>query len=193
MPEHAPKRMTYAEYLEADDASEVKLEFVDGQAVAMTGGSIAHVVVIGNVHHELRKALDSRGCRVFVSDARLWIPAFEQSRYPDAMVVCGDIVYDDDDDPQALLNPTVIVEVVSPSTEGRDRGDKAAEFRTLPSVQQIVFINPRSRRIEVLTRADEAWVLHDVPSAGPLELSSIDVRIELAELWRGVPPARPAT
>jgi len=124
------------------------------------------------------------------SERRLWIPLFEQARYPDGMVVCDEPEYDEPDNPQAVLNPTVVFEVLSPSTEGKDRGEKAAEYRSIPSVRSLVFLDPRTRRIEVLTRTDDnAWLLRDVPAAGPLELASIGVSLDVDELWKGVPDA----
>lgn len=184
MSEPAPKRLTYSEYLDADEASDEKLEYVDGQAVAMTRGTLNHATVIQNASFELRKVLEGRPCRAFAADFRLWIPLFERARFPDGMVVCGEPEYDDPEDPTALLNPSVVIEVLSPSTEGSDRGVKATEYRSLPSVQHLVFLDPRTRHAEVLSRTEDAWILRDVPADGTLELPAIGVKLPAEVFWR---------
>ncbi|NOY24800.1 MAG: Uma2 family endonuclease [Oligoflexia bacterium] len=116
MADAARQRMTYAEYRAVDDAAGAKHEFVDRTAVAMTGGTLAHARLISNLHYVLRQALAGRHCEAFGSEARVLIPLFRNARYPDASVVCGEL-QTDEEDPDAITNPVVLVEVLSDGTE----------------------------------------------------------------------------
>src|SRR5437868_3265704 len=119
----ARTRLTPEEYLAFERSSEIKHEYVDGEIFAMSGGTRAHSLVGGNVLGEIRAALSERDCEVHGSDIRIKIPATGRYVYPDASVVCGEALFEDDEE-DTLLNPKVIVEVLSRSTEPYDRGDK---------------------------------------------------------------------
>lgn len=181
----AEQRATVADYLAAHEASAEKLEFVDGQIIAMTGGSYAHTSIIDNLFFTLRLTLRGRPCRAHSSEARFRSPVFRSIRYPDGQVICGDVIFDEDD-PDAITNPTAVFEVLSPSTEATDRGDKAIEYRSTPSVQHVVFVSSRRRHVEVLTRQpDDTWLLTEAGS-GTLALSALELQLDVEDLYEGV-------
>jgi Uma2 family endonuclease len=163
-------RLSELEYLAFERSSELRHEYADGEIFAMSGGTLEHSAIAANVIGELRNALLGR-CRVLTSDMRVKIPARKRYVYPDASVVCGAAELEDDRH-DTLLNPRVIVEVLSESTEAYDRGDKFAQYRTVPSIQQYVLASQTEPRIEVFTRqADRSWTLRVY---GPGEHAGLD-------------------
>ncbi len=130
---------TPAEYLAWERAAPDKHEFLGGEIFAMAGASFAHNKIVGNIVGELRDALRDRPCDVTPSDLRVKIPAVGLYTYPDAVVVCGEPQFEDDK-LDTLLNPTVIVEVLSDSTEAYDRGKKFRYYRTIPSLRDYVLV-----------------------------------------------------
>ncbi|MBI2216263.1 MAG: Uma2 family endonuclease [Candidatus Rokubacteria bacterium] len=176
-------RMTYAEYLELERSSEVKHEYLRGEAFALAGGSPEHSRLAANLIGELRAALRGRPCAVFTSDARVRIEATDRTTYPDVSVVCHRLQHAADD-PEAIVNPVVIVEVLSGATEADDRGEKFAHYRRLPSLREYVLVSQRATRIEVYRRQDDRWVLAEAGAGEALRLESIDVALSVDEVYR---------
>jgi len=176
--------LSYAAYLEAERAADRKHEFVAGEVYARAGGTIEHNRIASQALLELGVALRGRPCRAINSDQRLRIADADMSCYPDVTIVCGDDLRADDDD-DALTNPTVVLEVLSPSTEAHDRGAKFAALRTLPSLQQFVLLHQARRQAEVFTRSDDgSW--HLTFHSERLPLSSLDIEVDLAAVYEGV-------
>lgn len=176
-------RMTYAQYLDLERASEIKHEYLRGEIFAMAGGSPGHSRLAANVIGELRTALRGRPCAVFTSDARVRIEATDRATYPDVTVVCGRLETAPDD-PDSIVNPVVIVEVLSDATEADDRGEKFAHYRRLGSLQEYLLVSQRAQRIEVYRRRDDRWVLDEAGAGETLRLASIDVAISVDEVYR---------
>lgn len=152
-------RMTYAEYLAFEAASETKHEYVNGEVFAMAGGTITHGALAGAVITALSNALRDRSCRVLSSDVRVRSKVTGISTYADVTVVCQKIEVDDDD-PHGVLNPRLIVEVLSDSTEGYDRGAKAAHYRRIASLREYVLVAQGEPLIEVYRRNERGnWEL----------------------------------
>jgi Uma2 family endonuclease len=152
-------RMSYAEYLAFEHASETKHEYLDGEVFAMAGGTITHSALAGAIITALSNALRDRRCRVLASDARVRSKKTGLATYPDVTVVCQSIEVDDDD-AHGVLNPTLIVEVLSESTEGYDRGAKAAHYRRIPSLREYVLVSQHEPLIEVYRRNERGnWEL----------------------------------
>ena len=164
MPAQPQPRLTPEQYLELDRASEFRHEFYQGRMYAMSGGSHTHAIVISNLNRELGIALKSRPCLVTTSDVRVRVSRGALYTYPDVVVVCDSPRYADDRR-DTLLNPALIVEVLSPSTEASDRGFKSAQYRTLESVQEYALVSQTEPRIEVFRRQPSGdWLLSE--SAG---------------------------
>lgn len=175
--------MSYAEYLEAERVAETRHEYLRGEVYAMAGGSPEHARLAAAVSGELRVALRDKPCAVFSSDLRVRIEETDRTTYPDVTVVCGErqvSVVDRD----ALTNPTLIVEILSDSTESDDRGEKFAHYRRIASLQEYVLVSQRARRIEVFRRTADGWTLHEAGPTETLQLASIDATLSVDELYR---------
>jgi Uma2 family endonuclease len=176
--------MTYAEYLDLERASEVKHEYLRGEVFAMAGGTPEHSRLAANVIRELGSALRDRPCIVFTSDARIRIVATDRATYPDVSVVC-DRIEPAADDPDAITNPVVIVEVLSDATEADDRGEKFAHYRRLPSLREYVLVSQRAARIEVYRRQpDQRWMLGEAGAGQTVALESLGVAVAVDEVYR---------
>ncbi len=172
-------QMTYAEYVASEAVSPVKREYVRGQVYAMAGGSVEHAALALAIAGELREALRGKPCRVYGSDLRVRILDTDMATYPDATVVCGRLETAPDD-MNGVVNPTLLVEVLSESTEAYDRGAKAAHYRRIPSLKEYVLVAQDEARIEVYRRNDEGgWVLHEARSGQQIELRSVGVMLDV--------------
>jgi Uma2 family endonuclease len=176
-------RFTPEQYLALERKSDCKHEFHNGFISAMAGASSEHNLIAGNLHGETRSQLKGRSCRVYMSDMRLRITATGLYTYPDVMAVCGEPRFSDDE-VDTLLNPTMIAEVLSPSTESYDRGDKFAHYCQLTSLQEYVLIAQDKVRVERFTRQGNQWVLTEFKSLDDtLPLASIGCEIALREIY----------
>jgi Uma2 family endonuclease len=175
--------MTYAEYLAAEDTSEVKHEYLRGQVWAMAGGTIEHGRLAGAVVAALTQALRGKPCVVLTSDVRIRVEDTDRSTYPDVSVVCGTREVSAID-PNALANPKVLVEVLSDSTEADDRGEKFAHYRRIPSLQGYVLVSQRTQRIEVYTRKGDEWVLGEAGPGQVVRVHAVDVELSVDEIYR---------
>ncbi len=176
--------MTEAEYLAYDASHEGRHEFINGELLDMAGGSVAHALVIANVTAVLHAALRGAPCRAFSNDLRVHLGETGLYAYPDVTVVCGRPELTATQ-PPSLLNPRVVVEVLSPSTEAHDRGPKAAHYRQRASIDAIVLVSTEQRRIEVLTRnPNGTWTL-DEATTGTLALPPLGIALPLDEVYAG--------
>lgn len=190
---NVPATVSPTEYLRRERRAQSKSEYRDGQIVAMTGTSPEHNLIAGDLFGELRQQLRGRTCRVFVADVRVKVSQSGLYTYPDVMVACGDIRFEDGH-VDTLLNPTVIVEVLSPSTEAYDRGAKFAHYRRLESLQEYVLVAQDVMRVEHYRRDGARWVLTEIDAPDAmLTLESCGCAVRLADIYERVelPPGRP--
>lgn len=179
----AERRVGYDEFLALEARSEGRHEFVAGVVVAMAGGTIEHGRLIARLVGLLGKSLDGRPCVALSSDVRVRIRAADRASYPDVLVVCGEIERDDAD-AQAVVNPTVIIEVTSDSTESLDRHEKLADYRRLPSLREYVLVSQRERRVEVYRRTGpRRWSLDDHVASEHVTLASIDATFAVDDVY----------
>lgn len=165
--------VTAAEYLAFERAAEERHEYIDGEIVAMAGGTSEHSLIAANLVAELRAALRERPCRAYSSDLRVKIESSQSYTYPDVSVVCGPPRFEDAKR-DVLLNPLAIFEVLSDSTEGYDRGEKFAHYRTVPSLADYVLVSQRSALVEHYHRqADGTWLLRALGPGERLVLESL--------------------
>ena len=179
--------LTEAEYLAIERAAEFKSEFFDGEMFAMAGGSPMHSLIAANIIGELRAKLKDRPCKPFTSDLRLKIEATGLCTYPDVSVVCGPLQLAAGTN-DTVINPTLIVEVLSEATEAYDRGEKFQHYRQMPSLQEYVLISQRLPRLEqFVRRANGEWALRIAEGLdATLTLPSLEVTIALAEVFSKV-------
>ena len=178
--------MTGEEYLAWEAEQEGKHEFLAGEIFAMVGASDRHVTIAGNVYAAIRERLRGGPCRAYISDMKLHVAAANAWFYPDVMVTCDPADHRREMDKTA---PVLIIEVLSSSTEAFDRGGKFAAYRTIPSLNEYLLIDPDSGRLELYRRNPEnQWVLHTPDGDTPLELSSIDLILDRATLFEDAEP-----
>lgn len=185
MVEPASARMSYEEYLAVERASGTKHEYLRGEVFAMTGGTPTHAGLAMAIGTALANALTDRPCRVFSSDLRVRIDATDLSTYPDITVVCDHLARAEID-PDAAVNPTLLVEVLSDSTEAYDRGEKFAHYRRLPSLREYLLVSQHEPRLESYARNEEgAWVLAEATAGEQLVLRAFpDVRLDVDAIYR---------
>lgn len=182
-----PHRATYSEYLAVEQASEHRHELIDGVIVAMAGGSDEHNAIAGRFAVLLGQSLPESG-HYFTPDQRFWIAATGRGRYSDGSIICGKPDHPPHDG-QATTNPVVVLEVLSPSSEGDDQGDKRLDFQSLASLQAYVVASQDRQRVEVYRRDEKrAWSPQpDVYVAGDsFTLPMSQVAIAVAEIYRGI-------
>ncbi len=173
---------TYAEYLALEEESSVRHEYLDGEIYAMAGGSPDHAALAAALIAGIRSQLPP-GCRMFTSDLRVRIPATGLSTYPDAAVVCGR-TQRASDDALAVVNPVLLVEVTSPSTEEYDRNEKLRHYKSLPSLREVLIVSHREPHLTLHRRDESGWSVLTAERGGVLMLASVAVRVEVDEVFR---------
>lgn len=182
----APSYVSYEDFLAAEQRSETKHEWLDGVVYAMAGGTIEHSRLASNIGAALRNALD--GCDVFQSDAMTFVRATQLSTYADVAVVCGPIEVQKVERNgrvlgEALINPTILVEVLSEATEEYDRGEKFAHYLRIPSLREYVLVAQDEPRIGVFRRPERGHWQRDVAGAGEtITIGGQSIRVD--EIYR---------
>ncbi len=172
------------EYLRLERQSEYKSEYVNGEIFAMTGASRKHNLVAGNIFRELSQQLKSRQCEAYVGDMRVKVTATGLYTYPDVVVVCGEPKFEDKY-VDTLLNPTLLVEVLSPSTERYDRIAKSSYYRTLDSLAEHLLVAQDEVRLEqYVKQSNGQWLLFESSSLdNVVELQSIGCSLALGDVY----------
>jgi Uma2 family endonuclease len=181
----AHHRYTWAEYVALERASTHRNEFYNGEIYAMAGGTPQHARLAARAIGQLHQQLSGKKCEPYTSDLRVRVVATGLATYPDVTVVCGPIEADPQD-PNTAINPTVLIEVLSSSTEDYDRGQKFEHFRQIPSLRECVLVSHREQLLEVFRRSDESWARSEARPGAMLELRSIACRLSVAALYEGV-------
>jgi Uma2 family endonuclease len=184
MSSQVQQQYTPEEYLALERQAQCKSEYYAGEIFAMAGASRWHNLIVTNVLRELSLQLKGRPCTTYHSDMRVKVSPTGLYTYPDVTVVCGEAQFEDNQQ-DTLLNPMLIVEVVSESTEAYDRGGKFAHYRKLTSLMEYVLITQTKPHIEHYVRQpDNRWLLAEADSLqDTLHLPSIDYRLALAEVY----------
>jgi Uma2 family endonuclease len=179
--------VTPEEYLAGERLAEIKSEYYDGEIFAMSGGTREHSLIAANVIAELGSQLRESPCEVHTSDMRVQVAEGGPDTYPDVSVVCGEAEFADAEK-DTLLNPTMIVEVLSPSTEAWDRGGKFERYQQMVSLQEYVLIAQDRPRVErYMRQGDGQWLLTvTIGLESVLSLPSIECVLALAEVYRKV-------
>ncbi len=179
--------LTSEQYLEIERKAEFKSEYYQGEMFAMAGAKEGHNLVVANLISELHQQLRPRPCRVYPSDMRVRISPSGLYTYPDVTVVCGEPQFVDQER-DTLLNPNLIVEVLSPSTEAYDRGRKFKHYRSIESVSEYLLVASEQITAELFTRQpDGSWLLVEVSRLeDSLHLQSVGCRLTLADIYQKV-------
>jgi Uma2 family endonuclease len=187
MTRHA--RFSVEEYLRLEAEAAERHEYRDGEIVAMAGGSPEHSLIIANLIREIGNQLKGGPCRVYDSNLRIRVPRSTLYTYPDLSVICGEPQFDPQDRRRTtILNPRVLVEVLSAGTEAYDRGDKFRRYLEIESLQEYVLLSQSSPFAEsYLRRGDGSWLF--TPAAGldaAIKLRSLELELPLAEAYAGI-------
>lgn len=179
-------RFTFEQYLLLEEDSGLKHEFLDGQVWAMAGGTPDHAAIAGNVLTMLNVQLAGKKCRVFTSDLRIRVTATGLGTYPDVSVVCGRLDRDPcDAKGNTVVNPRVLVEVLSPSTEAYDLGEKLRHYQQIEELAEVMFIAHDRREVEIVRReSDGAWSRRRYGADERAELASIGCVLPLVDVYR---------
>ncbi len=181
-------RMIYTpqEYLALERKAETRSEYVNGEIYAMAGASREHNLISLNVGSELRAQLRKRPCETYTNDMRVRVKPTGLYTYPDVVVVCGRPRFEDAES-DTLINPTVIAEVLSPSTEAYDRGEKFAHYRYVESLQEYITIAQERMQVDHFARMGQQWLLTSLNRPDDvLSLPSIECAVPLSEIYARV-------
>jgi Uma2 family endonuclease len=180
-----PHRYTYADYVALELDSPTKHEFLNGEIYAMAGGSEEHSALAAEVLRALGSAVGNGPCRVHTSDLRIYVEATGLATFPDGSVICGALEQHPPSPKATALNPTVLVEVTSDSSEEYDTGDKVEYYRSIPALRDYVVVSHRERRITVHSRgADGTWAMRVAISGGRVAVESLKTELSVDEIYR---------
>ena len=183
---------TPEEYLALERHAEFKSEYIDGRIVALAGAPDAHITISLNIHAELRSRFRGRACRAWANEMRVQIEGGRRYTYPDVVAMCGEKRFIDST-MDTLMNPALIVEVLSPTTEAYDRGEKFQHYRAIESLQEYVLVAQDRPLVERFVRHGEFWQLLVVSGLdAALELTSVGCTIPLREIYENVEFPAPA-
>ena len=174
-----------AEYLAAERAAEEKHEYYDGQVLVMSGAGRNHNFIAANLYGTIYHFLEGKDCRIVPSEMRVSTPAQEAYMYPDASIVCGELQFEDGTF-DTLLNPSVIFEILSPSTRSIDKGRKFFFYRQIPSLQEYIMIDSLKKFIQLARKqTDGSWMFEDISdTAASLFIRTINFTLPLRHIYR---------
>jgi Uma2 family endonuclease len=178
-------RFTEAEYLARERAGTEKHEFINGEILAMAGGSPDHALLSANVISALKQRLRGGPCRVYTSDLRVNVADTKHYTYPDVTVICGETLLHPSD-PNTVRNPRLLVEVLSDATELHDRGAKWAHYRHLPSLQEYVLVSQGAQQVEHYRRVESGWLLTEYEAGAVVPLPCLGIEVPVGEIYEGV-------
>ena len=181
------KYYTPEEYLELEEKSEFKNEYIDGEIIPMTGGTTNHNEISGNFYLHFKLKMRNQNYKIYMGDVKLWLERYQIYTYPDIMVIQGEPIYQGTGTTQ-VTNPLMIVEVLSKSTINYDKTDKFRFYRSLPELKEYIMINQYECFIEQFAKnAEGQWVLTEYESVNDiLSLKSIDFQITFSDIYEGV-------
>ena len=175
------------EYLELEEKADYKSEYRDGEIVPMTGGTTNHNEIALNLAANLKLQLRRQNYKVYMGDVRLWIPRYRQYTYPDVMVIQGKPVYADRGT-TTVMNPMLIAEVLSRSTQNYDQGDKFKYYRSIPEMREYILLDQKQFQVIQFVKNEQGkWTLTEYETEDSvLRLNTIDFEISFADLYEGV-------
>ncbi|MBE9184138.1 Uma2 family endonuclease [Microcoleus sp. LEGE 07076] len=179
-----PNFHTADEYRQLEEAAEFRNEYRDGEIVQMTGGTINHSQIIGNIYAFLKSALRGKNARPFMSDLRLWIPQYRRGTYPDVMVVEGELVCTEGRKDE-ILNPILIVEVLSKSTKNFDREDKFRFYRSIPEFREYVLVSQQEFFIQqYIKNESNQWLFQEYNGeSATVSFTSVGVQMLVSDIY----------
>jgi len=181
----AHRFLTEEEYLEYERKAETKSEYYRGELFAMAGARASHNIILSNLIRDLGNSLRKKPCTVFPSDMRVRVSSTGLYTYPDISIVCEKPIYLDSKE-DTLLNPFVILEILSDSTESYDRGAKFQMYRNIPELKEYVLVSTKYKKIESFVRNTDLWVLYESIDSNPFLIQSLGIEISLEDMYEKV-------
>lgn len=179
--------MTLEEYLEFDYNAEGRYEYFDGEVIEMSGGSPEHSLLGSRIGFLLNRELIPKGCLVFQSDVRIKVPVMLPYRFGDVSALCGKPVYEDVGKSRLLVNPTLIVEVLSPSTENYDREEKFKAYKSIESLREYVLVSQIKKFVTLYAKHNEKfWFQSEYVEGETLKLESLECELNVDEIYQGI-------
>lgn len=176
---------TPEEYLELEEQAEFKSEYRDGEIIPMTGGTTNHNQIALNLATSLKIATKEQNCRIYIADVRLWIPKYRQHTYPDVMLIEGQPVYTGNNT-TTVMNPSLIAEVLSKSTQNYDQGNKFLYYRSIPEFKEYILID-QYHVMHYVKTADSKWIFDEIEGESALfSLETVDFQLTLSDLYEQV-------
>ena len=187
---YGKEKMSIEAYLEMENAADEKHEYYNGEIFAMSGAKVSHNIIAGNLFALLFNKLKGKKCKPFNSDQRIHIPSNSLFTYPDISIICGEVITLNNDD-YNVLNPTVVVEVLSKSTKNYDRGEKFKLYRDIKTLKEYILVDSESIHIEIFRlNANSHWELEEYNSlTNAVTIKAVDETIFLSEIYDNVPVA----
>ncbi|GET38329.1 Uma2 family endonuclease [Microseira wollei] len=175
------------EYRKLEETAEFRSEYRDGEIVLMTGGTINHNRITGNIYAFLKYALRGKNAEPFMSDLRLWIPRYRRGTYPDVMVISGPPVFTEGRNDE-VLNPILIVEVLSNSTEDFDRTNKFRFYRSIPEFREYILVDQYEFLVEQYLKNESGqWLFQEYEGeSATISLASVGVQMSMSDIYEGV-------
>lgn len=178
---------TPAEYRELEATAEIRSEYHDGEIVPMAGGTINHNRIIGNIYTYFKSALRGKNAEPFMNDLRLWIPRYRRGTYPDVMVIGGKPVFHEGRQDE-IMNPLLIVEVISKSTKDFDKGDKFRCYRSIPELREYILVDQYEFLVEQYIKTESGqWLFQDYEGeSAKVSFPAVDMEMTMGEIYEGV-------
>lgn len=190
-----PKRIyTLEEYLELDADSEERLEYWDGEIFSMSGVSSQHDQIETNLIYHCRRQLKTPGCRIFAANMRIKVPSFPPYRYGDVSALCGKPRFEKIGGVDVLINPALIIEVLSDSTERYDRGDKFSNYKSIPTLSEYLLVAQHRPHVsQFIKQPDGSWLNLEYNTLGDkMKVATLDCELTLDEIYQDVVFPSPA-
>ncbi|MBA3601662.1 MAG: Uma2 family endonuclease [Acidobacteria bacterium] len=181
------QQMTLEEYLEFDYNAEGRYEFFDGEVIEMSGGSPEHSLLGSKIGYLLGNSLYPKGCLVYSSDVKIKVPIMPPYRYGDISALCGEPIYENLGKQRLLVNPTLIVKVLSPSTENYDREEKFKAYKSIESLREYILVSQVKKFVTLYVKHNEKfWFQSEYVDGETLRLESLDCDLSVDEIYLGI-------
>jgi Uma2 family endonuclease len=180
-------RYTLEEYLELDKNSEEKIEYFDGEVFSMVGVHPNHALLQGRLITTFNNQTAERGCYIYPSDLRVKVPSLPPYRYPDLSALCGKPEFEEISGLLSLTNPTLLVEILSPSTEAFDRGEKFAHYKSIPAFREYLLVAQNKKYLtHYIKQTERAWLQTEYGAGEALQIVTLECELDIDALYSGI-------
>lgn len=178
---------TLAEYFALEKVGDARYEYWDGEIVCMSGGTKQHAIITSNVHREIANKLKGTKCRAFTEGMPILTPSLPPYRYPDVSVICGEMKFESLQGIEVLVNPTLIVEVLSATTEKADRNEKRLAYQSHPALLEYLLVSQTAHHVTRYSQHGEFWHREEVSGLDSiLQFPSLNCELLLRDIYEGV-------